>query len=1329
MDLINNLVNSLKKKAFETLNNSAPVQGARMYGEAFQSPAVQKFASNAGNYLNQGLQQVSRQAPQSLYNANIRPTIQGFNVIKSVAVPTAQAYGNIIKDAGISYAKTTPAGQFIANNQNLLAKSSPNPLGNAYLKAVAPFRNPVTVEDVGNIASGVWGAPKVASNIIGGGIGYGINKFTKQDTDAEAYRKGIEFSSKVGGIGSLLETPLAPLVQKLNPTAAQKIGDLMDKGLTRQAFSQFWKNVRTAAITGGIEGGAYGAVLPAKNAEQWARNIFENATQFAAFSGGTSGVKDLSTIGFKSSVRGLKALQNNVNTQLKKGMTGAQLQEANKNIITEPGSPYRGQLEQKGVYELNIYDKTTGKVVRSKTYKTTADLRNAMGRIVLKENEIGIPRDVTPEGFERADLSIKLPSNEPLIQEAKKYKSAESSMKLPSKNDNFAKQMDELMAGNTSSLDTAVSGGNKRPPNAPPSTFAEAEARAGQAQAFAEDKGKVSPILKRVIGRQEVAKTTATERALPFSKIPNDIAEDVIRARENPNAKVPPEARAWADKLGTEYDKLFQEAQSAGMDVRYLQNYITHYWDRSQPEVAQLYRTFKQRAGFQNDRMVPTYDEGIKMGLKPRFTHPAQILEEYVRQFEKVKSNVELFKQLKDEGLVVPSSVGFGRPGFEAINAPGFPRSVAEGADGRVYQGNWFAPSNVARQLNKIFSPQEANKYLRIGSKVAGGFQDVVLSGGIPGTPLNAFTVANAQKEMLAGRVKAPIASFIRSLSPRATTQYFLENAQQIKKMQSRDIPIRSSMNVEDFIDRGWVKNTFGSSFGEFWSKVVNEPTFKRFMPQLQVRLFNDIEAQALKKGLSPSEAADVAAIAVKNFYGVKGKTAQLMGSANAEAGKTIAFMAQKFRESMLNFWGNTAKSVTNPFAFENRTNAKFMVGAIATYFGMNAINQALTGKSMAENPPGTEDKLLIPLKNGDVIGVPYLSSIATLPRAFAREGIMISKGDVSGAAKDAVQSYTSLLAKPLADVASNQDYFGKKIVDDTMSTGQKFASMAKYLGTQYLGHPYLRELFDQRNQSDPAYQRLSRAMELPFRFYTNKSLESKYYFGERDKALKGLSEKELQAYNAIPSYDKADSSNPNARILKYQIYLTYPSVFQAKQQTEIGMAKQTGKAIDPLYLVDYDTAKRYMRYETLPEGSQDRKDMTKAYPELLALFSVRGKYFEQNPIAGATQSPRPIPSAYVQQQMDAKNWADPQVRAYLDANTAWNNSQREKLGLPALAGYGSGIKKSSFKVPKLKVIASKKVSFKAKKPKKSKKTKALSFKIKQFKPNSKKRLLTIANA
>jgi hypothetical protein len=802
-----------------------------------------------------------------------------------------------------------------------------------------------------------------------------------------------------------------------------------------------------------------------------------------------------------------------------------------------------------------------------------------------------------------------------------------------------------------------------------------------------ENKQAFDKLFAEWIGKRNASSTIGVQTGAKLNVPPNIKGDEVIKFMENPNAKVSGEAKQYSGKLRNEFNNLYDYANKSGIDIGYLKDYITHIWDRPQEEVAQLYKTLGQKFNFSKERKYPTYEEGIKMGLNPKFTNPAQLLSEYTKKLEKTKANIEFANQLKDQGFLSTLR----GPGLVPITAEGFTAPRTRMSDGGYREGAYYAPPEVAKVINQVFSKQESS--MSIPANISSKIQDITLSGGLPKTPINAWTFAQVTKEVMAGRVKSPLKAIWTSLSDTGSNKYFSDNAEFIKEQQLNNIPISTTFNTESLVKKGTIEGLFGKSIGEAWNKTVNEPTFKRFMPVLQTEFYKDAKQAALNAGKGSEEAIQIASQATKNFYGLTStaKTAQ-QGQLGKDVLSTFAF-APRYRESMINFWLNNIKSLANPLALENRSNLKFMVGATLTALAYDKLNRHYNnGRSMLDNPKGKEDKLLIPLKDGTVLGVPYLSSIATMPRAIFREGKMIAQGDISGAIKDASQTYSSSMIRPLADVAANSDYFGKPITEENMTTGEKFGAIGKYLGTQYLSHPYLKELLDPRNQEDPMYQRLSRAMEAPFRFYTNKSIDTGYYYDAKDKAIKGLGDQEQQAFNAIP---KSDSNDPNTRILKYQIYLTYPKVFEAKQQIELQTAQKTGKAIDPLYLVNYDTAKKYMRYEALPEGSQDRKDMTKAYPELVALFSIRSKYFDENPIPGTVQSSnKPIASAYVQTQMDAKNWKDPQVKAYLDANTAYNNQQREKLGLPPLAGYIQFTKK-----PKAKKIAFKKI--KVKKPKK----------------------------
>jgi hypothetical protein len=790
-----------------------------------------------------------------------------------------------------------------------------------------------------------------------------------------------------------------------------------------------------------------------------------------------------------------------------------------------------------------------------------------------------------------------------------------------------------------------------------------------------------SRLFSEWIGKRQSSLTTALERSKEFKKIPQELTWDIVKELETPNYKSPPEIRNYARIIRNEYNKLYADASKSGIDVSYLRNYITHIWDQNPQEVAQIFKSVRGKFKFAKDRILPTYEEGMQLGLKPRYQSIVQIMTEYIRKLNETKANIEFIRKLKDEGLVVIPQKGGQDPSFSPITAQGFPQAKT------VIRGNtvfspYYAKTEIANLINRVFSEQKSE--LSGLAKASGGVQDVVMSGGIPKTPANAWSFAQLTKEFAAGRIVDPIKAFFRSFSGKASNEFFAKNTGQIKKMQDRNIPISTTYNTENMVSKGVIRDTFGDNFATAWNKTVNEPTFKRFMPQLQIELFNSIEKKALQKGLSETKAGDIAATAVKKFYGVKGSDKLALESSFSKDVKGAFFFAPRYRESMINFWMESVKALKDPLALENQTNVRFLIGTVLTYFVMNEINKKTYGKPMSENPPGTEDKLLIPLGNGDVIGIPLLSSIATMPRLAYRMGRRAIEGDIPGVAKEARGTLSSLV-RPVADVLANEDYFQRQIVEEGQKPQEKLKSIGQYLLSQYLAHPYLRELFDKRNSKDPAYQRLSRAMEAPFRFYTEKALQGKVYYSARDEALSGLNAQEKAAYDAIPKYD-ANNYDPNSTILKYQIYLTYPEVFRAKQQTELEMFAKTGKPIDPLYLVDFETAKKYMRYETLPPGSQDRKMMTQAYPELVALFNVRGKYFNQNPMSG--QNNRPIASDTVQAAMDRKDWNYPGVKEYLNANRAYQNQQRQLLGLPAITEYSSygGYTRKPSKITKRKI-------------------------------------------
>jgi hypothetical protein len=628
-------------------------------------------------------------------------------------------------------------------------------------------------------------------------------------------------------------------------------------------------------------------------------------------------------------------------------------------------------------------------------------------------------------------------------------------------------------------------------------------------------KGNYKNILDNWVNSRNVARTVGAKKTLD-TNIPYREAKETIKALEgsaNPTQT--------SQIFRNEFDSAYKAAQDAGLDVGYIDDYLTHIWKESPQAVKEKFASASKSFKFAKDRTIPTYEEGIKLGLTPKYDTPQQILGHYTQKLEEVKANIKFFNDLKDQGFIVPASVGANNPSFKAITGAGFPKSTSIVGKGEKVIGAWYAPREIVDDINKVFGINESPKALSVAANVSGKVQDILLSGGIPKTPVNAFTFAQITKEILGGNFRSPLKSFVTSLSEGATRKFFSRNVDQIIKMQKNGIDLRSGFSIEDLADRGTIKNVFGNNLGEAWDKVVSDPTFKRFMPSLQINMFNAVERGALKGGKSADEAAKIAAMAVKNFYGLKSATGEVLQSqVSKDLLKTFAF-APKYRESMINFWINNVKAWKAPLAKENRSNVIFALGAIATYVAMDTANVAINGNHMKDNPTGKVDKLLIPLGNGKTIGIPYLSSIATVPRSLWRGGKALIQGDIKGAGNELLKSNLSAGLKPLAEVAANENYFGEEIYDDYDTSGEKWKKIANYLlnpVTGAYGHPYIREGIKYAQGKQGGLETISKATESPIRWYKTSSIENAGFW-EANDIQKQITEVEKQAkYGKIPT-------------------------------------------------------------------------------------------------------------------------------------------------------------------------------------------------------------------
>jgi hypothetical protein len=482
-------------------------------------------------------------------------------------------------------------------------------------------------------------------------------------------------------------------------------------------------------------------------------------------------------------------------------------------------------------------------------------------------------------------------------------------------------------------------------------------------------------------------------------------------------------------------DTTRKEAVDAGLDIGYKENYVPHIWKQSEAEVDKVARGagMKPRAGF--ERVIPTYDEGLKLGLKPKYTDPAKMMGDYVKNLENTRANVALLTDLRDQGLLKT-----GRPasGWKTVTADGFPRD---------YRGNQLsAPKEVAHVLNNLYGNSDSiiDKALSKSAKVNSMWQDIALAGGIPHTPANFFTFSQMMKETALGlgqvvtgspikgakTIYSPVAAFVRSFSDKQTQRFVKANSGLIEAMAKRGAPINFAETTANRGAKQLAKDTV------HWDKLFNEPTFGRFMPNLQLNTARNVQ-NALEKKLGRDAALDVTAEIMKKLYGITDQLATGRSQAVQDMIGTVAF-APKYRESILNVLANTVKSL-NPATYGDKSyslNRRLAVGMGVTYMLYDQLNRATTGHGIAQNPEGKDLQLAIPYGGKDeqgnqkVVYIPFMPSFMTLPRA----GVAAVQGAMKGDQRAVASEGGKLLSMPvqvISQLATNKDYFGRPIVND----------------------------------------------------------------------------------------------------------------------------------------------------------------------------------------------------------------------------------------------------------------------------------------------------------
>jgi hypothetical protein len=615
---------------------------------------------------------------------------------------------------------------------------------------------------------------------------------------------------------------------------------------------------------------------------------------------------------------------------------------------------------------------------------------------------------------------------------------------------------------------------------------------------------------KEYLGNVEAAKITAEQKALSFKRqfdLSDDEAIDVIRTADSGLESKNPKVNQASADLRKTYDNLYNYfTKERGIDMGYQHDYYPRQYVNKKTGdkiTTAEYDLLMAGSSRQKGRTSDLLQEW-KLVTKD----PGEALKMYYDNLERAASGKKFLNDLEKNGLVVK---GRGEPvrGMRPIIAEGLQNS-----DGSIY----YAKKEVADKLNTMFGSKEATnaveQILEKGAGLNSFWQSVVLSGGIPNTPINAFGFMQIMKEGMALHpIKAGKALY-GGLSKDFSQKYFEKKAPTMALMAKEGIATRYSLSDGAKKGMGRVTEAFdekgvGKGINQAWNELTNDSTFSRFMPILEVEHFDNVYKQGLKRNLSPKEAARIAGESTKNFYGIRDLYSNATRSKVADNASGAILFAPRFRESMLNFWGKNAKALDPRGGFKNirskeyRDNAKFLVSAAVMYAGYDALNYELNGTHLWENPDGKKDKLLIPGVDpgGKTLGIPFLPSIATVPRNAAGLVGNLATGNFGEAGKN-LTSFGSMPLRTAGELLTNQNYFGQQIVDPEAPAPQRLTQGGAYVARSTM-QPWMREGLNLVGQGLPegvkdafgikkksGLETVSNALEAPVRFYDPKYMK-----------------------------------------------------------------------------------------------------------------------------------------------------------------------------------------------------------------------------------------------
>jgi hypothetical protein len=538
-------------------------------------------------------------------------------------------------------------------------------------------------------------------------------------------------------------------------------------------------------------------------------------------------------------------------------------------------------------------------------------------------------------------------------------------------------------------------------------------------------------------------------------------------------------------------------------------NYLPFLFDNTNEEIAAAFekkRRLSRKPSFTFERVIQGYNEGVELGLKPKFNNIAELVQWYDKTARKAIADTNFFRTLLQNKWVMPSTSA---PKEWVTLGEGFPQfqSKVKGTD--VIQTTYKAPPEFAEIINNYLAAKDKGVLAGIG-KFYDGVKQRLLTAGIPFTGINFHGFSTLMRYTF-GSGKNPFTSVAQGLyfmiNPNAALRRIEKSLEDIPDAISSGLVIsekapKLTLYTKKQLEKEFEQELKQMGYGDtrikvaklwnLYKEIVEDPLMEKVIPAYKMETWRNTY-NTYKAYMPDKVAKQRAAEFTNNLLG--GLNYDAMGRSN-EMRNILKFflLAPDWFETN----ATIAKRIGQSFLDKDknyRAYRRLSVNVLGSYIFFNAINKAMSGKYMWENEPG--QKFSIDTGTKDEQGnTRYIQAYGT-GVDFLRLPVDIVDGlvnDDTAVISRLARNRLSPLGSTLVSFFSNSDYAGRPIFGtdkfgNPLSAEQVGFGISSLIG-QAIGIPTIlgepvRNLAEGAitGKSVPLERTLVEAVDLPVRY------------------------------------------------------------------------------------------------------------------------------------------------------------------------------------------------------------------------------------------------------